>query len=133
MAVGILLLVVEGKAHRVFSQGRMEGKGSSSARVILKISSHAKILVGLSLDHLQMIISEAIVGGGETMIKVFKAQISAVVLVSLIKVILMAITTSSTEVIIHTVGLIGTNTITIGLTIVEIIIVGMVPEAIGMM
>jgi hypothetical protein len=45
----------------------------------------------------------------------------------------MEIATSSTEVIIHTVGLIGSNTITIGLTIVEIIIVGMVPEAIGMM
>jgi hypothetical protein len=72
-------------------------------------------------------------GGGETMIKVFKAQISTVVLVSSIKVLLMAIAISSTEVIIHTVGLIGSNTITIGLTIVEIIIVGMVLEAIGMM
>jgi hypothetical protein len=133
MAVVILLLVVEGRARRVFSQGKMEDKGSSSARVILKISSHAKILVVLSLDHLQIRISEVIMGGGETMIKVFKAQISTVVLVSSIKVLLMEIATSSTEVIIHTVGLIGSNTITIGLTIVEIIIVGMVPEAIGMM
>jgi hypothetical protein len=73
MAVVILLLVVEGRARRVFSQGKMEDKGSSSARVILKISSHAKILVVLSLDHLQIRISEVIMGGGETMIKVFKA------------------------------------------------------------
>jgi hypothetical protein len=133
MAVVILLLVVEGKAHRGFSPGKMEGKGSSSARVILKISSHVKILVVLSLDHLQIRISEAMVGGGGTMIKVFKAQISAVVLVSSIKVLLMAIAISSTEVTTHTVGLIGSSTTTIGLIIMEIIIVGMVTEAIGMM
>jgi hypothetical protein len=106
----------------------MEGKGSSSARTILKVFSHVKILVVLSLDHLPIRISEAIVEGGGTMIKVFKAQILAVVLVILIKDLLMVITTSSTEVTTHTVGHIGSNTIIIGL-----IIVGMVPEVIGMM
>jgi hypothetical protein len=133
MAVGILLLVVEGKAHRGFSQGKMEGKVSSSARAILKIFSHVKILVVLSLDHLPIRILEAIVGGGGTMIKVFKAQILVVVSVISIKDLLMVIATSSTEVATHTVGLIGSNTIIIGLIIVEIIIVGMVPEVIRMM
>jgi hypothetical protein len=36
MAVGILLLVVEGKTRRGFSHGKMECKGSSSARTINK-------------------------------------------------------------------------------------------------
>jgi hypothetical protein len=85
------------------------------------------------LDHLPIRILEAIVEGGGTKIRVFKAKIWVVVLVISIKDLLMVIATCTTEVTTHTVGHIGSNTIIIGLIIMAIIIVGMVPEVVGIM
>jgi hypothetical protein len=133
MAVGILLLVLEGKTRRGFSHGKMECKGSSSARTIHKVFSRAKTLVVLSSDLLPIRISEAIVEGGGTRIRVFKAKTLVVVLVISIKDLLMVIVTSTTEVTTHTVSLIGSNTIIIGLIFMATTIGGMVPEVLGIM
>jgi hypothetical protein len=133
MVVGILLLMVEGKARKGFSQGKMECKGSSSARTIHKVFSRDKTLVVLSLDHLPIRISEAIVEGGGMKIRVSKAKILVVVLVISIKDLLMVIVTSTTKVTTHTVGHIGSNTIIISLIIVPTIIMRMVSEVVGIM
>jgi hypothetical protein len=75
MAVGILLLVVVGKICRGSSNGKMKCKGSSSARTIHKVFSHAKTLVVLSSDHLPIRISETIVEGGGTKIRFSRPRI----------------------------------------------------------